>query len=206
MKADERKDAILDCAKRLFSRQGYYQTHISDIIKEAQIARGTVYQYFNNKDDIFVTLVDDFLEKWINMVSFERAKIDLNTISPKGFFRHRIKQTLVFLSEDADLCNIALRIGLGLPEKVSIMINRFEQRIVDLIAEDLKFGQELRNVRNTINIETTATALTGALLRTAHYYFVRKKKQKGYTQTEIDTITEDFIDIFVPGIFVFREK
>ena len=75
MKADKRKKAILDCAKKLFSERGYYQTHISDIVKEVQIARGTVYQYFDNKDDIFITLVEDYYSKWRSMVSIEQANM-----------------------------------------------------------------------------------------------------------------------------------
>lgn len=206
MKADERKASILDCAKKLFSRQGYYQTHISDIIKEAKIARGTVYQYFNNKDDIFVTVVDTFYEKWKEMVSFGAAKIDYNTISAKDYFRHRIRQTLVFLSQDADLCNIALRVGLGLPDNMSQTINRFENRIMGIIEDDLRLGQEQNNVREDINIETTAAIFTGALLRTAHEYFVKKRKAKGYTKAEIEKITDDFVNVFTLGIFTPREQ
>ena len=206
MRADERKEAILKCATRLFSTQGYYQTHISDIIIEAQIARGTVYQYFTNKDDIFITIVDAFFDKWRDMISFELAKIDLAAISPKGYLRHRILQTLLFLSKDSDLCNIALRIGLGLPEKVSQAINHFEQKIMEMIADDLRLGQQEQNVPDTINIETTSAILTGALLRTAHHYFVTKKKPKGYNAKEIDKIADDFVAVFTQGIFLHRDK
>lgn len=205
MKADERKKAILDCAKGLFSRQGYYQTHISHIIKEAQIARGTVYQYFDNKDEIFITLVEDFFTNWKNIVSFEQANIDLNAISAKAYFRHRIKQTLFFLSEDPDLCNIALRMGLGLPDKVSLLIDRFDKRVTNLIAEDLKFGQQYKTIRDTLNVESTAVALTGGLLRTAYYYFVIKRKKKGYSIKEIEKITDEFMDVFHTGIFTPRD-
>lgn len=204
MKADERKEAILNCAKRLFSNQGYYQTHISDIIKEAQIARGTVYQYFNNKDDIFITIVDTFYARWKDMVSFELAKIDYTAISAKDYFRHRIRQTLVFLSKDSDLCNIALRMGIGLPDKVSQTINRFEKKIMGIIADDLRLGQSQKNVCESIDVEVTATILTGALLRVAHHYFVKKRKQRGYTKKEIEGITDQFVDVFIQGIFTSR--
>lgn len=204
MKADERRASILNCAKKLFSQQGYYQTHISHIIKEAKIARGTVYQYFDNKDDIFLTVVDTFYERWKTMVSFEAAKIDYNTISAKDYFRHRIRQTLLFLSQDADLCNIALRVGLGLPESVSQTINRFETRIMGIIKDDLRLGQQQNNVREDIDCETTAAILTGALLRTAHEYFVKKRKTKGYTQQEIEEITAAFVNVFAQGIFIPR--
>lgn len=206
MKADERKNAILDCAKKLFSNQGYYETHISHIIQEAKIARGTVYQYFDNKDDIFITLVEDYYEKWRNMVSIEQANIDLKDISAKAYFQHRIRQTLLFMAEDSDLCNIALRVGLGLPEKVSMLVERFDKKITSLIAEDIKMGQQFRKVRDTLNVEVTAVMLTGALLRTAYHYFVKKKKKKGYSKKEIEKITGEFIDIFMAGIFTPRDK
>jgi AcrR family transcriptional regulator len=206
MKADERKKAILECAKTLFSKQGYYETHISHIIQEAKIARGTVYQYFDNKDDIFITLVEDYYSRWRNMVSIEQADIDLNDISAKAYFQHRIRQTLFFMAEDSDLCNIALRVGLGLPEKVSMLIDRFDKRITSLIAEDLKLGQQFQKVRDSLNVEVTAVMLTGALLRTAFHFFVKKKKKKGYTKKEIEKISDEFIDIFMSGLFTPRDK
>ena len=49
MKADERRQMLLDRAKKLFSQRGYYETQISDIIKNAKIARGTLYQYFKDR-------------------------------------------------------------------------------------------------------------------------------------------------------------
>jgi AcrR family transcriptional regulator len=206
MKANDRKKAILDCAKRLFSRQGYYETHISHIVQEAKIARGTVYQYFDNKDDVFITLLEEFYTKWRNLVSFEQSNNDLDDISAKAYFQHRIRQTLLFLAEDPDLCNIAVRIGQGLPEKVSMLTDRFRKKIAGMIADDLKIGQQYKMVRDTLNVESTAEMLTGALLRTAYYYFVKKKKKNGYSKKEIEKITVEFVDVFVPGIFTPRDK
>jgi AcrR family transcriptional regulator len=206
MKADERKKEILNCAKKLFSTKGYYLTHISHIIQAAKIARGTVYQYFDNKDDIFITLLEEFYENWRNLISFEQINSDLNVISGKAYFQHRIRQTLLFLAKDPDLCNIALRMGLGLPRKVSMLTDRFDKKVTSLIAEDLRIGQQFKTVRSTLNVEPTAVILTGALLRTAHYYFVKKRKKKGYSEKEIERITEEFTDVFLPGIFTPRNK
>lgn len=202
MKAEERKQAILECAKRLFSKKGYYQTHISDIIKEAQIARGTIYQYFDNKDDIFITLMENYYNLWERTISFERANIDLNAISAKEFLKYRVKQTLLFFSKDDDLCNLALRVGIGLPDNVAMLSNRLEKKIIDLVSMDLQFGKDMNTVRNNLNIDTTANVFAGALLRTAHYYFVSKKKQKGYSVKEIEKIANEITEIFTLGILI----
>lgn len=206
MKAEDRKQAILDCAKKLFSERGYYQTHISDIIKEAQIARGTIYQYFDNKDDIFITLMENYYNTWEERINLQRDNIDINNISAKDFLRHRFKQTLIFFSEDEFLCNLALRVGLGLPENISLLTNRLEKKIIDYISLDLELGKSFKTIREDLNIEMTANFIAGALLRTAYFYFVVKKKKKGYSDKEIDKITNDLAELFSVGIMVPKKN
>lgn len=56
----ERKyNAIIDAAKKVFSKNGFYNTKVSEIAQEAQVASGTIYLYFKNKDDILVRLFDE---------------------------------------------------------------------------------------------------------------------------------------------------
>jgi TetR/AcrR family fatty acid metabolism transcriptional regulator len=45
---------ILEAAVRIFARQGFHQSTIAQIAKEAGVADGTIYLYFKNKDDILV--------------------------------------------------------------------------------------------------------------------------------------------------------
>lgn len=54
---DEREQRILDAAQRLVLHYGYDKTTISDIAKEADIAKGTVYLHFDSKDDLFEALL-----------------------------------------------------------------------------------------------------------------------------------------------------
>ncbi|MBN2158503.1 MAG: TetR/AcrR family transcriptional regulator [Spirochaetes bacterium] len=199
MKADERKKLILEYAKRLFSRKGYYNTQIADIVNEAKIARGTVYQYFKNKDDLFITLIKEFYNDWEQNISLEMNKIDLKTISPHDYFYFRVKNTLDFLSNDPDLCNIVLRMGIGLSGELESSIKRFEKKIHNLIVSDLEFGMRNKHVRADLNVEMASNLITGALLRTALYDFGAKKKKKD--QAEIDSMAREIVGIFGPAIF-----
>ncbi len=49
---EESRDAILDATDRLFQRYGYRKTTMEDIAQESAVCRGTVYQYFKNKEEI----------------------------------------------------------------------------------------------------------------------------------------------------------
>ncbi len=202
MNAEARKAHILQCAKKLFAEHGYYKTQISDIIREAKIARGTVYQYFENKDDLFVTLLENFYTDWEKAIALNLDNLDLQKISAKQYIFHRIKNTLAFLEADRDLCTIVLRMGVGLHKDFDYLIERFEKKILNLIAGDLQIGIEYGNVRNDINIELTSNLIAGALFRISYYYFVYKKN----SSHNLDDITNDILDVIIPGIFMGTSK
>src|SRR5512135_3642128 len=54
---DERQQQILDAAAAVIIRLGYDKTTMSDIAEEAGTSRGTVYLYFNGKEELFEALL-----------------------------------------------------------------------------------------------------------------------------------------------------
>jgi len=59
--APDKRRAILDAAVRVFARQGFHTSRVSDIAEQAGVAYGLVYHYFASKEQILDTL---FLERW----------------------------------------------------------------------------------------------------------------------------------------------
>lgn len=57
----EKRRQILDAAVRVFARQGFHATRVSDIADEAGVAYGLVYHYFNSKEAVLNEL---FVERW----------------------------------------------------------------------------------------------------------------------------------------------
>lgn len=50
---EERKELIMNSALAVFAREGYREANLSLIAEESGISRPTVYQYFNDKNDIY---------------------------------------------------------------------------------------------------------------------------------------------------------
>lgn len=199
MKAEDRKALILMYSKQLFSEYGYHNTQISDIITRAKIARGTVYQYFKNKDDLFITLLEDYFTTWRELLVKRDRELDFATITAVDFLKHRIKTTLQFFADDPELCNIVLRMGVGLHENIETVIKRLERDIQGVITDELRFGQKTRNIAATMDTDLVANLLAGAVLRTALFYFVQEPdKYKGKT---VDDLAEGITRIFAPGLF-----
>src|SRR5215475_7225639 len=59
--AVDKRRQILDAAIRVFARQGFHSTRVSDIADEAGVAYGLVYHYFKSKDEVLNEL---FIERW----------------------------------------------------------------------------------------------------------------------------------------------
>jgi TetR/AcrR family transcriptional regulator, fatty acid metabolism regulator protein len=71
MRDPDKPQQIVDAAIRVFARNGYYNSRVSDIAREAGIAAGTIYLYFRTKDEILVTLFREKMAQWVDLVRRE---------------------------------------------------------------------------------------------------------------------------------------
>lgn len=55
---DEKRQILIQAAKTEFSRVSLYEASIANIVKEAEIPRGSFYQYFKDKDDLYFYLLE----------------------------------------------------------------------------------------------------------------------------------------------------
>nr|WP_269671102.1 TetR family transcriptional regulator [Metabacillus litoralis] len=58
----EKKDTLIHSAKKEFSRVPLHEASIANIIKSAGIPRGSFYQYFDDKEDLYFYLLDEFTQ------------------------------------------------------------------------------------------------------------------------------------------------
>lgn len=101
----DKKETLIHAAKKEFSRVPLFEASIANIVKEAGIPRGSFYQYFEDKEDLYYFLLDeysqrlrkrfitilkkqngDLLETFIE--SFEMMLINLQSIESRQFFRN----------------------------------------------------------------------------------------------------------------------
>lgn len=58
---ENKKQEIIEKAKEVFAKRGYYNTNLSHISRKCGMGRTTIYQYFKNKDEIFYYAVEAIL-------------------------------------------------------------------------------------------------------------------------------------------------
>ncbi len=75
----DRRRQILDAAVRVFARQGFNACRVSDIAREANVAYGLVYHYFDSKDQVLNEL---FVERW-SLLLQAIEEIDSRPVAPR---------------------------------------------------------------------------------------------------------------------------
>ncbi len=70
MEKNETRTEIIDAAMELFANKGYHETTMSDVVEASNTSKGTVYYYFDNKQELFETMINDVISRLYN--SFER--------------------------------------------------------------------------------------------------------------------------------------
>lgn len=60
---ETKKRLIMDTALELFASEGYYPTSISTIARKAGIAKGLIYNYFESKEDLVISIIDRDIEE-----------------------------------------------------------------------------------------------------------------------------------------------
>jgi TetR/AcrR family fatty acid metabolism transcriptional regulator len=72
-KTIDKRSLILDAALRTFAKRGYSETKVAEIAAEAGVAEGTLYNYFQSKEELLLALFD---EKWNIIINDIRKKIN----------------------------------------------------------------------------------------------------------------------------------
>ena len=78
----EKRNRIIEKGFELMCNKGFYNTNTIDIAKYAGVSTGIIYQYFNDKKEIFIEGVKIYSDSILYPVidTLEKDKIDLNNI------------------------------------------------------------------------------------------------------------------------------
>ena len=156
--ADKRR-LILDAAVRVFARQGFNGSRVSDIADEAGVAYGLVYHYFRSKDEVLDTL---FLERWNVMLDVIR-ELDGQDLAPREKLYAIASFIVDSYSHDPDLMKVII-------VEVTRAANSFGAVHLAKIAEAygqisgiVQQAQMSGEFRDTVSAEFAAMAFYGAI-------------------------------------------
>lgn len=191
MKKNDKHQKILNGAIKVFGHKGFFNARISDIAKEAEVADGTIYLYFNNKYDILLTLFEEEIDKLITEI---RAAIAGKTDQREMlyiFALHHLR-LVVEKKELAEVLQMELRqSGESIKE---YRRNKFAD-YVNIISDIIRTGQENNIFRRDLKPGIIKRAFFGALDEMSRLWILNPN----HTYT-LEESAESISDIFLNGI------
>jgi TetR/AcrR family transcriptional regulator, fatty acid metabolism regulator protein len=184
----DKREAILRAAIRVFSQNGYFNSKVADIAKEAGIADGTVYLYFKSKEEILHSIFDRAMEEFI---SEGRKEID-GIAEPDKRLRRIAQLHLEKLGEDRDLAivfQVELRGSIKFMREFSAA--GFAEYL-EIIHQTIVEGQKAGVFRKNLNPTVCSKILFGALDEMVTNWILSPKP---YPLAPLaDTVLEVFFD------------
>ena len=142
---DARKRLLEEHAKEVFAAKGYSGASISQIVKQAGVARSTFYQYFDNKLHLFESILDSFLQDLHGSV--RPVTLGTGDPSPMDQISNNLTGVLDLVLGERALTRILLAHPGQIDSTVEGRLNCFYEEVHGMIQRSLNLGITMRLVR-----------------------------------------------------------
>ncbi|MGD8740296.1 MAG: TetR/AcrR family transcriptional regulator [Desulfobacterales bacterium] len=181
---------ILEAAVRVFASQGFHQSTVAQIAKEAGVADGTIYLYFKNKDDILVQFFS-FRAKQV-FESFREEVDRAETSSDK--LRNLVRRHLAEFQRDRDgavVYQVETHQNSRLAEA---QIKEMSKMYRDLISEIIEQGQQEGTIRKDLYVGLVKRFIIGAVDEVINTWL--------HSNGEYDLVSmaDPLVELFMKGI------
>ncbi len=143
-RTEKRRQALLDAASRVFVRQGYHRTLISDIVAEAGVGQGTFYRHFTDKRQVFDALFEVLLYKVAAQFEEMENRPPENVAEFRSASQEAYRAMARVLDDNRDLASLLLREGRTIdPEfqrKVDEVFQGFQALAQGFLAHAVRSG------------------------------------------------------------------
>ena len=158
-RSDDKKRRILQAAVKVFARKGYFAAKVSEVAREAQVADGTIYLYFKNKEHLLTSLFDEVMSEYVS-----RAKRDVAAVEgAPARLRLLAQHHLGGLGRDRDLAvvfQVELRQSTAFMERFTAS---WLKEYFDLVGEVVAAGQREGTIRPDLPRKLIVKAFFGTL-------------------------------------------
>ena len=127
----QRRDEIIAAAKKVFARNGFHDTTIADIAKEAELAYGSVYWYFDSKDDLFRQLIAVEEYGLRTHVAVALAKSGTQFGFAEAPFRASLRATFEFFDANPATAKLLFRDAYSLDSRFDKQLGGIYERFID---------------------------------------------------------------------------
>lgn len=190
--SNEKRTEILEAAVKLFSERGFEKTTVDEIATKANVGKGTIYLYFQNKEDIFLGVLEEGMAKLLDI--FEK-------IIQSGNFTQQLYDMIYsqfkFIEDNQEFYKIHLKEQVNLELKIcddaDNSLAQLHRRLYELITNFIRKGIEEGYIRPGPP-ESYVAAIAGIVSHTAFHWLIRGGDSSLISKTDV------VLNIFLNGV------
>jgi len=191
----DKREAILRAAIDVFAERGFFNAQVADVARAAGVAAGTVYLYFQGKDDLLVSIFERTMRTWI-----AEARTCLAPVTdPIAQLREVARGHLDRMGRDRSLAvvfQVELRQSTKFMERFSSTLLR---EYLGIIRGIIAAGQASGVFRKELNATLAAKLFFGGLDEMATNWILSRRKYA------LAGAADAIVDIFVSGVSTFAK-
>lgn len=181
---------IIDAAVEVIAENGYHQSQVSKIAKQAGVADGTIYLYFKNKEDILISL---FKEKMGQFIERMEEEVKEKTTA-KEKLALVIKQHFTLLGNDRHLA-IVTQLELRQSNiKLRLKINDILKGYLNMLDTILTEGIESGEWKDNLDVRLARQMIFGTIDETVTTWVMNDQKY------DLPDLSGKVLELLVSGI------
>jgi AcrR family transcriptional regulator len=175
MRAPERREQLLQVARKVFAQRGYHTVTMDDVATEAGITKPILYDHFPSKRDLYRGLLE------VDLATL-RKKIEAALESSPGN-RERIRASFQayfdFMDEEGEGFRLLMKEAVGAEEEFRELVGRFREDVLGAVTDVMIRESQGRLSRK--EAEDVALGLIGMAETVAQHEPGRTKRERRKT-------------------------
>jgi TetR/AcrR family fatty acid metabolism transcriptional regulator len=181
---------ILEAAVKVFARQGFHQSTVAQIAKEAGVADGTIYLYFKNKDDILVHFFSYRTKQVFVRFRAEVKKAD-NSLDK---LRNLVRRHLAEFQRDRDMA-VVYQVETHQSSRLAeSQIREMSKMYQDIVSDIVELGQQDGSIRKDLYVGLVKRFILGAVDEVINTWLHSEKEY------DLVSMADPLVELFVRGI------
>jgi TetR/AcrR family fatty acid metabolism transcriptional regulator len=190
-KNNEKYYRIVNAATKIFAKKGFYQAKISEIAKEAQVADGTIYIYFENKDDILISVFEEMMKVVLDNMLTQVSKQD-DPVKKLETFAFTHLRLIEQHKDVAEIIQVEVRQSNKFMKKYK---NEKFIQYLDIIGDIIREGREKGIFKKQVLPGVAERAFFGALDEMSRFWILSTRKRY-----DIHIAAKQISEYFLEGI------
>lgn len=191
IKRNKKRERILEAAAELFSHKNYHEVMVDDVAKMISVAKGTVYNYFTSKEELYFTIMRMRMENLISSLK-EKIETEKNSIDALRSF---ITHLYMFMMKHRSFFLIYQKEALTKENSFCADLHSLEEQLKSMIGRIITSGRDEGLFRN-IPLEFAINLILGSV-----YGVIQKGNNNNISEEQKKTEREKIFEFVIHGLY-----